>query len=128
MTFVQTGRNITLYTTVKPVLNQTSLEPNFLFGINRCLAYQVKFTRFSGFPTLGLYIKFSLSRILVYSGFSLDRFYCIYSNGRNITTFITDRINIIDDLYIFPLIFTCDDICYQSICLIIISLFSNMTL
>jgi hypothetical protein len=29
------------------------------------------------FPTLGLHLKFSLDRILVYSGFGVDRFYCI---------------------------------------------------
>jgi len=33
-------------------------------------------------PMLGLYLKFTLYRILFYSGFSIDRFHCI--NKQNI--------------------------------------------
>jgi len=55
-------------------------KPNFLgttfcaqnrqvFGLNRLIWYR--------FPTLGLYLKFSLYSIPVYSGFGLDKFHCI---------------------------------------------------
>ena len=49
-------------------LNLTSLGPSFVFGIDRCSVYTGKIL------TLGIYLKFDLYMISVYSGFCLDRF------------------------------------------------------
>ena len=52
------------------IVNWTSWGPTYVFWLDRL--YQQPFS------TLELYLKFSLNRILVYSGFSLDMFHCIY--------------------------------------------------
>jgi len=51
-------------------LNWTSLGQTFVFRIDRCL---------QRLPTLEIYLKFGLYRILVYSGFGFDRFHNIYN-------------------------------------------------
>lgn len=62
--------------TVKTCLNQTPLGSASLCARNRqvfCL-YRLNKVRFS---TMGLYLRFSICRILVYWGSDLDRFHCI---------------------------------------------------
>ena len=58
-----------------------------LFGINFYVQNRNEFRfyrlNYPIFPTLGVYLKFSLYRIPVYSGFGLDRFYCIFNRDYN---------------------------------------------
>ena len=55
-------------------LNRTSLGLMFMCGIDRCSLYTGQI--YKTFPTLGLYLKFSLCRISVYTVFVLDRCHC----------------------------------------------------
>ena len=62
--------------TVKPVYTKHPLDQLLCSEQTGVRSIQVKSTIL---PTLEIYLfKFSLFRILVYSGFGLDRFHCIY--------------------------------------------------
>jgi hypothetical protein len=72
---LQTDCNVRLkYIYCDASLNGICLGPEFMFRIDRCsVFYRLNLQRLS---TLGLFWKFSLYRIPLYSGFRLHRFYC----------------------------------------------------